>query len=246
VKTISSAVVWHELECGRYTADLPLWRELAERATGSTLEIGAGTGRVAIDLAGQGHRVTALDHDHELLDELARRAEQLGAGITVAVADARDFRLDERFALILAPMQTVQVLGGASGRSRFLACAAAQLRPGGRLAVAISEHFELYDARGRDGFALPAPDVQERSGTVYISQPTAVRQVGDTIVLERRREVLAGAGGRTVELHQDRLDQLTAGRLEREAALAGLRAAGRVEIPATGDHVGSLVVMLDA
>jgi SAM-dependent methyltransferase len=246
MRTISSAVVWHELECGRYTADLPLWRGLAERANGPILEIGAGTGRVAIDLASRGHQVTALDHDQELLDELARRAEQLGACITVAVGDARDFRLDHRFALILAPMQTVQVLGGASGRRRFLACAAAHLGPKGRLAVAISERFELYDARGRDGYALPPPDVQERSGTVYVSQPTAVRQVGETIVLERRRETLVGAGGRTVELHQDQLDRLSAAWLEREAAVAGLRASGRVEIPATGDHVGSLVVMLDA
>ena len=24
-----SAVIWHDLECGSYRADLPLWRELA-------------------------------------------------------------------------------------------------------------------------------------------------------------------------------------------------------------------------
>ncbi len=28
----SSAVVWHDLECGSYAADLPLWRELASAA----------------------------------------------------------------------------------------------------------------------------------------------------------------------------------------------------------------------
>src|SRR5208283_2096223 len=46
------AVVWHDLECGTYRADLPLWRELARDAgVGPILEIGAGSGRVSLDLA---------------------------------------------------------------------------------------------------------------------------------------------------------------------------------------------------
>ena len=28
----SSAVIWHDLECGAYAADLPLWSELAMRS----------------------------------------------------------------------------------------------------------------------------------------------------------------------------------------------------------------------
>ena len=37
-------VVWHDLECGGYDADLPLWRELAADADGPVLDLGAGTG----------------------------------------------------------------------------------------------------------------------------------------------------------------------------------------------------------
>ncbi len=246
MSTISSAVAWHELECGRYTADLALWESLAERRAGPILEIGAGTGRVTLHLAAQGHPVTALDRDQDLLDELARRAGDSGANVTLELADARDFQLTQRFALILAPMQTIQILGGSVGRARFLACAAAHLEPGGRLAVAITERFELYDGRRGNQTALPPPDVQERSGTVYISQPTAVRRLSQAFALDRRRETLAADGERTLELHQDLLDELSAERLEREAKSAGLHAAGRVQIPATDDHVGSLVVMLDA
>ena len=54
-------VVWHDLECGSYRADLPLWRDLAERHGDPILDVGAGTGRVSLDLAQAGHRVTALD-----------------------------------------------------------------------------------------------------------------------------------------------------------------------------------------
>ena len=57
----ASEVVWHELECGSYRADLPLWRELADQMASSegsarVLDVGAGTGRVALELARAGHR----------------------------------------------------------------------------------------------------------------------------------------------------------------------------------------------
>jgi SAM-dependent methyltransferase len=74
----AAAVIWHDVECGSYTADLPVWRDLAERAGGPVLELGAGTGRVALDLAGHGHQVTALDADAELL------AAAAAAGVVAA------------------------------------------------------------------------------------------------------------------------------------------------------------------
>jgi 2-polyprenyl-3-methyl-5-hydroxy-6-metoxy-1,4-benzoquinol methylase len=60
---ISPSVMWHDVECGTYTADLPLWRRLARETGGRVLDIGAGTGRVALDLTRAGARVTALDLD---------------------------------------------------------------------------------------------------------------------------------------------------------------------------------------
>ena len=66
----SNLVLWHDIECGGYDVDLPLWRELAEATGGPVLDIGAGTGRVSLDLAGHGYDVVALD----LEPELARRA----------------------------------------------------------------------------------------------------------------------------------------------------------------------------
>jgi SAM-dependent methyltransferase len=242
--TLTDAAVWHDLECGRYTADLPYWRRLAAAYGGPVLDLGAGAGRVAIDLAGRGHDVTALDHDRELLNELTRRAERAGVRVRTALGDARDFSLGQTFPLIVIPMQTIQLLG-ARGRAGLLRCAAEHLAAGGRLAAAITEHFDLYDAAGGQAGMLPEADVLEAQGTVYVSQPTAVTRTADGFVLERRRETLARGADRAVELHRDRLDSLSAIQLEREGAEAGLRPAGRTEIAATSDHVGSVVVMLD-
>jgi SAM-dependent methyltransferase len=241
--TVSDAAVWHDLECGRYTADLPYWRGLAAACPGPILDLGAGTGRVSIDLARHGHAVTALDHDHELLSELSRRAHRARVRVNAVLGDARDFRIDETFALIVIPMQTIQLLGEA-GRGRLLSCAAAHLSSDGRLAAAITESFDLYEAA--EGQLLPKADVAEAGGTVYVSQPTAVTQTQGGFILERRRETLAPHAERVVELQQERLDSLTADQLEAEGIEAGLRPGGRIEIAPTSDHVGSVVVVLDA
>src|SRR5205807_1746039 len=105
-------------------------------------EIGAGTGRVSLDLARRGHAVTALDRDAELLAALSERAA--GLPIEVAVADARDFDLGRRFALCLVPMQTLQILGGAAGRARFWRRARAHLEPGGLLAATVVTGLRPY------------------------------------------------------------------------------------------------------
>jgi SAM-dependent methyltransferase len=238
-----SNVIWHDIECGSYTLDLLLWRELAETYGDPILDIGAGTGRVAIDLASQGHQVCALDADAELIEELIRRAG--GSSIETVVADARDFDLSRHFALCIVPMQTIQLLGGAAGRERFLRCAKRHLAaPGGVLAAAISPILDLYETD--DGLPSPLPDIRELDGVVYSSQPTAVRAEQDGFVLERRRDVVAPNGETTSSDDAVRLDRLTAEQLISEGARVGLIPAGNRSVPASRDYVGSDVVLLRA
>jgi SAM-dependent methyltransferase len=235
-------VVWHDLECGVYTEDLELWRTLARECGDPVLDVGAGTGRVTLDLARRGHRVTALDRDPELLAECERRAD--GLPVQTVVADARRFALATRFALCLVPMQTIQLLGGATGRAAFLRCARRHLRDGGRVAMAIADTLEPFDSRERG--PLPRPDVTERDGVVYSSQPTAICAQPDGFVLARRREVIAPDGSRGTEEDLIHLDRLDATGLEREGAAAGLTPAGRLLVAPTHDYAGSTVVMLGA
>jgi SAM-dependent methyltransferase len=241
-----SVVIWHDVECGSYDEDLPLWRSLAAEHGDPVLDVGAGTGRVTLDLVRAGHRVTALDREPALLDELMRRADGANGagGVATVTADARDFDVAERFPLVIVPMQTIQLLGGAAGRAAFLTCARRHMTPGGVLAVAIAEVLDLYEVV--EGMAMPLPDVREVDGIVYSSQPTAVRAIGGGFVLERRREIVDEAGERTVEENLIRLDGLTARGLEREAAAAGLERGGRAHVPATEDYSGSEVVILRA
>jgi SAM-dependent methyltransferase len=237
----AEAVIWHDVECGSYTADLPIWRDLAERTGGPVLELGAGTGRVALDLAGHGHQVTALDSDPALLEELAARAERTGVAVETVVADARRLaRKPAAFALVIAPMQFLQIVGGPAGRADVLRAIARALRPGGLFATAVAA---LDDAVPPEDAEPPVPDVGEREGWVYSSLPLDVRPEPGGVAVERLRQVVSPKGRLTEEHHTQLLDSLTPARLEREASEAGLEAHERRVIPPTPDHVGSEVVV---
>ncbi len=232
-------VLWHDLECGAYDADLALWRELAHAAGGPVLDVGAGTGRVSLDLARGGTQVVALDSDAALLEALAERAGSLP--LRTVCADARDFALAARFPLIVVPMQSVQLFGGADGRAAFLRCARAHLAEGGVLALAISG---IIEPGGGEPGGEPLPDLREIDGVLYSSRPVAVYGDGGRIAIERRREIVTADGHREATDDVIWLDRVDAAMLQREGEAAGLRILPLREVPDTDEYVGSTVVML--
>jgi SAM-dependent methyltransferase len=239
-------VVWHDLECGWYEGDLALWRELAGQSAGPILEVGAGTGRVALDLARAGHRVTALDIESDLLCAVAERAG--GGEVETICADARSFELGRSdFGLCIVAMQSVQLFGGAAGRGAFLRRARAHLRPGGLLACAIVTAPETFDCA--DGPGGPFPETVRVEDALYVSRATRVKVLERSILIEREHRVLLG-GEHVSDVAPQRdvieLDRVSVAELEREGVEAGLRAFPARELAPTEEHVGSTVVILGA
>ncbi len=226
---MNPVVAWHDVECHGYVEDLPVWRRLAEREPGPILDVGAGTGRVTLDLAARGHDVTALDNDPDLLAELRRRGE-----VPTILGDAQAFAAGP-FGLVIVPMQTLQLLADRDG---FWRSARAALAPGGLVAAAIADELVGFD----DPDVQPDPDVGEWDGVRYVSQPLAVRVNAASARIERIRTI--GDGPAVPDVIE--LALVTAPQLAAEARAAGLRPVPGERILATGEHVGSSVVMARA
>jgi SAM-dependent methyltransferase len=233
------AALWHDLECGAYREDLPVWRSLAAATGGPVLDIGAGTGRVTLDLAAQGLAVVALDSEAALLAALEHRAG--GLAVSTVATDARGFALARRFSLVVVPMQTLQLLGGRSGRTAFLRCAHAHLEPGGLVAAALADAMDCFDD---EHDAPPPPDARYIAGVRYSSQLLAVVDDGGRAAIHRRREI-AGPG-RRLQSEDDvvQLDRVSPDEVAAEAAELGFVVEPHRRVPESEQYLGSTVVVL--
>lgn len=234
---LDTGVIWHDVECASYSADLPLWEKLAAAGSGAVLDLGCGTGRVALHLARRGHEVIGLDRDATLLAALRERAG--GLPVETVHADAREFALERPVALALAPMQTLQLLEGPEDRVACLRRVAAALAPGGRFAAAILEEMPPPDDS-----PPPLPDVREVDGWVYSSLAVEAAVGPDEIVIHRLRQTVSPTGELDEEPNRVRIETFSAAQLEQEAVTVGLAPVERRRIEPTDIHVGSTVVVL--
>jgi SAM-dependent methyltransferase len=234
-------VIWHDVECGDYTADLPLWEELVARTSSGIMELGCGTGRVTRHIGKSTSRLTmGVDRDPELVAALWERS-QWRAG-DAEVEDVRSFDLASEFDLVLAPMQLIQLLSGRADRASCLTCVANHLIPAGLAAFAIVEEMPIPPPGTS---APPLPDVRQIEGWIYSSLPLEPVALAESILLRRLRQTVDPDGNMSEELNEIELSVLSAETLEEEGLAVGLRPAGRRDIPSTEAHVGSTVVLFE-
>jgi SAM-dependent methyltransferase len=239
----SEAPIWQEVEFGSYTADLPLWEELAAEVGGPVLELGAGSGRVALHLARAGFEVIAAERDPELVEELERRAE--GLPLTVLAADIT--KLDESslptttVRLAIGPLQVVQMLDQ-TDRARVLGAVADALQPGGRCALSLVDESTLIE---QGVAATPPPDMREVEGWVYSSEPLWVQVSERSLRMRRLRERVSPSGDLVRKVHDDLLHRLRPEKLEAEAGAVGLKPTGRLEVAPSAYEAGAIAVILE-
>jgi SAM-dependent methyltransferase len=107
---------------------------LAELAGGGpVLELGVGTGRVAIPLAARGIPVHGIDLSERMLEQL--RAKPGGDRVSTSLGDFSEVPVDGEFALIYAATGTFFELPDQEAQVRCFRNVAARLAPGGRFAL---------------------------------------------------------------------------------------------------------------
>ncbi len=100
---------------------------------GRVLELGVGTGRLAIPIAGAGLTVTGIDTSAAMLDRLA--AVDADGSVTVVHGDMVDDLPDGPFDVALAAYNTLFNLVDDGAQQRCFAAVAARLAPGGSFVV---------------------------------------------------------------------------------------------------------------
>ena len=98
------------------------------------LEIGCGTGRIAVPLANAGFAVTGLENEEEMLAILHAK-DYPKERLTVVRGDARSFHMDEAFDSVLLGCNFVNHFVDSGELLQVLRCCHAQLRPGGLLLI---------------------------------------------------------------------------------------------------------------
>ena len=166
------------------TEDVPFYLEEARRAGGPVVELGVGTGRIAIPIAAEGIPVIGVDSSPGMLAVCREHAELAGVAdlLALRLGDLRDPPVEERVRLVICPFRSFLHLHTDGDRLRALAAARRTLVPGGRLVF--------------DVFAPTPDDIAETHGRWLEREPGIFeRALWDT----RRRILALSVRGRSGE-----------------------------------------------
>ena len=167
------------------TEDVDFYVAEARRAGGPVVELGVGTGRIAVPTAQAGVSVIGVDSSERMLDICRARAGDAGVAhlLDLRLGDLRHPPVSERVALVTAPFRSLLHLAGHRERLDALRATHGLLESGGRLVF--------------DVFSPSREDVDETHGH-WLEREPGIWERADWD-LEGRRLVLSvrGASGET-------------------------------------------------
>lgn len=159
--------------------DVPFYRDLARRRGGPVLELGCGTGRLAIPMARAGVPVTGVDISRPMLERFQARLddepEEVRARVRLLETDATTLRLEPAsFAMVAIPFNVLILIADRGRQKRVLEVAARHLAPGGVLALDVMNPLVL--SLGGDPSPQPSfPRRNPRTGNGYVKHAMTSR-----------------------------------------------------------------------
>jgi SAM-dependent methyltransferase len=140
--------------------DVGFYLEEARKSGGPVVELGVGTGRIAVPVAADGIRVIGIDSSRGMLDVCARRAALAGVQLDLRVGDLRQPPVSERVPLVICPFRSLLHMHTDDDRLAVLAAAHDLLAPGGRFV------FDVF-APGAQDIAATHERWLEREPGIY-------------------------------------------------------------------------------
>jgi SAM-dependent methyltransferase len=167
----------YDAEYGGIDDDGRFFLDLAKACGPRVLDLGCGTGRLAIPLCRSGKQVTGLDAMLTMIDHARRKAA--GLPIRWVDGDFRNFDLGGTYDLAISCAHAFQSLLTEDDQRRFLACVARHVMPGGVLAFDSrnpSPHHLEFPVREThwQSFVDPAGDTVDSSGSQHYDPSTGL------------------------------------------------------------------------
>ena len=173
---------FYDLEYADDNDDLPFYLNLARRLKGPILEVGVGTGRVAIALARAGHTVVGIDTSDEMLAiAKAKLKGALAKKVRLENADARTLKMSERFDLIIIAANSFAHFLTESDQQQALTSLKNHLSDTGPLVIALQNPYVWALDNEPDRVLLSwekdGPGKGERTTKTFSAWPDLSRQV---------------------------------------------------------------------
>ncbi len=141
------------------TEDIDFYVAEARKARSTVVELGVGTGRIAVPIAAAGVPVIGVDSSAGMLEVCRRSAEAAGVSqlLDLRLGDLRDPPVTERVRLVTCPFRALLHLETNAERQQALAAVHRLLEPGGRFVF--------------DVFAPSIEDIEETHGRWIEREP---------------------------------------------------------------------------
>jgi SAM-dependent methyltransferase len=143
--------------------DVGFYLEEARRSGGPVVELGVGTGRIAVPLAADGIRVIGVDSSRGMLDICARRAALAGVELDLRVGDLREPPVAERVPLVICPFRSLLHMHTDEDRLGVLRAAHDLLVAGGRFVFDVFTPDAADIAQTHDRWLEREPGIFERA-----------------------------------------------------------------------------------
>ena len=95
----------YDLVYGNYKEDIEFYKNEAKKVKGKVLEVACGTGRIYLELLKEGVDAYGIDLSPQMLIRLKKKAKAFSLKPKVKKADMKNFKLKERFSLIIIPFR---------------------------------------------------------------------------------------------------------------------------------------------
>jgi SAM-dependent methyltransferase len=132
--------------------DIPFYVDLAVQAGGPVVELGVGSGRIAVPTAAAGVKVIGVDSSAGMLEIARRQAEQAGVSalVDLRLGDLRKPPVRGRFDLVTSPFRALLHMETDADRRKALRAARRLVADGGRFVFDVFEpsHEDIVDTHG--------------------------------------------------------------------------------------------------